>query len=90
MKPRLPRKYKKQIKKVVAVASASRIVRAALISMSSAFQVAAISAQPWSFGERNEAAAAKAFSVADVVSNAAKSISEIISEKPQSWRDFIR
>lgn len=85
MKQRLPRKYKKQVKKKVAAMNASKVLRSAMASMMAATQLAMISSYPM-----QTSPAEKAMSVAGLVVDTAKSISTIMSEKPNSWRDFIR
>lgn len=85
MKQRLPRKYKKQVKKKLAAINASKVLRSAMASMMSAVQVAHITSYPM-----QTSPAEKALSVAGLVVDTAKSISNIMSEKPNSWRDFLR
>lgn len=96
MKPRLPRKYKKQIKKLVSITNATKYLRCAIVSMQSSAQLAMISARPipsflnGGFISPAPEIANKALCVVELVSNTAHSISNIMNEHPKSWRDFIR
>jgi hypothetical protein len=83
MKQRLPRKHKKQVKKKVNALIVSRTVQSAIVSASSMAQLACISATPNSIGE-------KALATVGIVHDTASKIVQIMSEKPNHWRDFLR
>lgn len=81
MKNRLPRKRKKEVKKVVAASNAKKTVLSALTMMQSAFQVAAISAQPTPLnGDRNSHITDKALKVSEVTLNASETLANIQNE----------
>lgn len=88
MKPRLPRKYKKKVKAIVAAKSASKVAMTAMVTASSALQVAMISSMP--IPVTSGSLADRALEVVGVVSDTAQAISKIMSEKPNHWRDFVR
>lgn len=85
---RLPRKDKKRVKKIVARKTATKIVMSAVMQAQTMAQLAIIAATP----NYNEPAgiALKALRVVENISDTAKAISRIMSEPPNSWRDFAR
>lgn len=86
---RLPRKYKKQVKKIVAAKMAFKTVTASMTAAMSCAQIAIISATPFSlYGPVG--IADKAVKVAQVSIDAANSIRKIMSEPPNSWKEFIQ
>lgn len=88
---RLPRKLKKRIKAQVSFLVASRCAQSAVISCAAMAQVALIMAQHRSTDVTVGAFLAdRAGSVAETVSNSATSISKIMSEKPNHWKDFLK
>lgn len=89
MKNRLPRKRKKQVKKVVARKTASKMAMCAVVAAQSYAQTAIISAIPvYSFAAVG--VADKALRVIETVINTAYSVKQIMSEPPNSWREFIK
>lgn len=88
---RLPRKYKKQVKKIVGRKYASKMVMTALVTASARSQVAIIAATPLYTGTAVQAEIAlKALRSVDIMVDTAQAIQKIMSEPPNSWRDFIR
>lgn len=86
---RLPRKLKKKAKKIVAKKTATKTVMSAMVAAQAMAQTAIISALP-SFSPPTVTIAQKSVKVAMVMVDTAKSIKQIMSEKPNSWRDFIK
>lgn len=82
---RLPRKRKKQVKKIVARKNAIKMTMTAVTVAQSWAQMAVISATP-SITSVPE----KALKVVQITSDTAKAIGRIMSEPPNSWKDFIR
>lgn len=83
---RLPRKRKKQVKKLVAAKTAIKITMSAMTSAQAMAQTAVIAAIP-SFGVAGPAD--KALKIASVLVDTKNSIMRIMSEPPNSWKDFI-
>lgn len=91
MKQRLPRKHKKQVKKLVAAKSTLKMAMASLVSFQSYIEVATISAQPIPMHTQPSSfISERALKAAETVANAAQAISKILSDKPNSWRDFVK
>lgn len=86
---RLPRKQKKNVKKIVARKTATKTVMSAMVTAQALAQTAIISALP-SFMPPAVTVADKSLKVAMVMIDTAKAIKQIMSEKPNSWRDFIK
>lgn len=84
MTKRLPRKRKKQIKKIVAVKSALKCVFAAIVSAQSMARVSAVLATPFN------PVPDKVMSVVEITKYTACAIGNIMGEPPNSWREFIR
>lgn len=84
---RLPRKYKKRVKKIVEQKRAFKILQASMASAMGRSQIMIITSQ---FSHGPSGIALKALEVAKTVSNTAQAIRKIMSEPPNSWRDFIR
>jgi hypothetical protein len=91
MKQRLPRRYKKKVKKIVAAKSALKMAMASIVTMQARAQVAIISAQPVPHDyPPTTFIAERALRVAEAVVDTSEAIGKILSEKPNSWRDFIK
>lgn len=84
---RLPRKRKKQVKKLVAAKTAIKVALSAMTSAQAAAQVAIIGAIP---GHGPTFLVEKVLRVAQVAADTSKAIGRIISEPPNSWKDFIK
>jgi hypothetical protein len=84
---RLPRKLKKKVKKIVERKTAVKCVMAAMATAQSLAQMAIISATP---GFLPHSIALKALKTAEIVQDSAKAIQNILSEPPNSWRDFLK
>lgn len=93
MKPRLPRKYKKKVKQIVTVNLAMKAVKCALVAVQSSVRLATLSSVP-SFTSGgyvgHHVMAGKAIEAVSVVSDSAQAINKILSQKPNSWKDFLR
>jgi hypothetical protein len=85
---RLPRKRKKQVKKVVERKTASKMIMCALTAASAHAQTAIIASQPISIPQVG--IAHKAVRTAMVMVDTAVAIQRILSEPPNSWREFIK
>lgn len=86
---RLPRKRKKQVKKIVERKTALKMAMTAMVAVQSRVQIAMIASTPIPyFGPAG--IAHKAVSVAKAVADTATAIQRIMSEPPNSWREFIR
>lgn len=92
MSKRLPRKRKKQVKKIVAAKTAMKTVTAAMTSAMGMAQIAIITLRPTpNFISLSAASIAeKTLAAATVAMDSAKAIQKIMSEPPNSWREFIR
>lgn len=84
MKSRLPRKYKKKVKKQVSALIAVRAAKSAVISATSMAQMVSV------LHTYGYTAFQKTVSAAEITANAAVSIGRIMSEKPNHWKDFIK
>lgn len=84
---RLPRKRKKQVKKLAAVKTALKVTMSAMTAAQAMAQTAIIAAIP-SFSIT--APSEKALRVAQTMVEATQSIKRIMSEPPNSWRDFVK
>lgn len=87
---RLPRKRKKQVKKIVERKRAYKIAMVGLMSVQARAQISLIVSRPISYFPPPVNVANKAASVAKAVVDAATAIQRIMSEPPNSWREFIR
>lgn len=87
---RLPRKRKKEVKKIVAVKTAYKMVMTAMVTAQSTAQVAMIAATPTLNVIPAVSAAQKGLKVAEVLVRIEKYIKQILSEKPNHWRDFVK
>lgn len=86
---RLPRKYKKLVKKIVVAHIALKVTTAAMAAAMGIAQMSIIVATPTSL-PGHLSIADKALSVARVAMDRAQTIGKIMSEPPNSWREFIR
>jgi hypothetical protein len=84
---RLPRKKKKAVKKIVSRKMASKMIMTAMLTASSRTQLAMISATPMSSPMDIPL---KALKVVQTVSDTAQAIGKIMSEPPNSWKEFIK
>lgn len=93
MKDRRPRKLKKRLKRRFEKVQALRTVQCALVSVGSAFQIAAVSARPIPSFLPDElkrgpmTAAEKALECASIAIDTAESISKIWNTGPKNWRE---
>lgn len=87
---RLPRKRKKQVKKIVERKRAYKIATTAMVAAQSHIQIAIIASTPVPDQPPPVNVAWRSISAAKVMVDAAQSISKIMSEPPNSWREFIR
>lgn len=86
---RLPRKRKKQVKKIVSAKTAFKIVTAGMVSAMGIAQTAIIASTPINYiGPAG--IAHKAVSAAKVMVDTTQSINKIMSEPPNSWKDFLK
>lgn len=83
---RLPRKRKKQVKKLIAKKTALKITMSAMVSAQTMAQTAMIAG----YYTGPSMIADKALSVYQIVTGAKKAIQKIMTEPPNSWRDFVR
>lgn len=88
---RLPRKEKKRAKKIVAKKSALKTAISAMVTAQSAIQVAILNAQP----RPKEMTSAqfileRGFKYFDLTLGLQASIATIMSEPPNSWKDFLK
>lgn len=86
---RLPRKRKKQAKKIVAAKTAFKIVSSGIVSAMALAQTAVIASTPAQY-IGPVGVAYKAVSVANVMADTAQSINKIMAELPNSWKDFLK
>jgi hypothetical protein len=84
MKPRLPRKYKKRVNKIVYKRRMINACEAAVVVFESMARAAHIQS---SIGYSPPQKAAE---LAAVVVDSALSVRKIYSEGPNSWRDFLK
>ncbi len=99
MKDRRPRKLKKELMRRFEKVQASKMVRTALVTMSSAFQCAVINSRPHPMPSMFEgvtennplihytSTASKAIEVAKLAMNTAEAIANILNESPKNWRE---
>lgn len=86
---RLPRKRKKQVKKIVQRKTASKMAMTAAVTAQAYAQTAIISSTQFSsYGPIG--VVDKALSVTRLMVDTAQAIGKIMSEPPNSWREFIR
>lgn len=86
---RLPRKRKKEVNKIVAKKTASKMVMTALVTASAAVQNAMIISRPTPYFSP-VTIAEKSLAVVRNVVDTAQAIKQIFSEKPNHWTDFIK
>jgi hypothetical protein len=84
MKQRLPRKAKKSAKKKLKLLTGMRMAQTAVVALNARFQVMNIISTPF----HNKAS--KAIEIANVTVNTAQTVSKILSEKPNHWKDFLK
>jgi NADH dehydrogenase FAD-containing subunit len=84
MKQRLPRKAKKRVKKKLKFITGLRMAQTAVVALNARFQVMDIISTPL----RDKAS--KALEIANVTVNTAQTVSKILSEKPNHWKDFLK
>lgn len=86
---RSPRKRKKQVKKIVAAHTALKVTTAAMATAMGMAQISMIAATPTHL-PGPLSIADKALSVARVAMDRAQAIAKIMSEPPNSWKEFIQ
>lgn len=84
---RLPRKEKKRAKKIVAKKSALKAVMASVVTAQALAQVAVIRSMPYGSPDRM---IDRPLQIVNVSINTAQAISKIMSEPPNSWKDFCK
>lgn len=91
MKPRLPRRHKKKVKKILSALSALRVAQCAMVAAQSRIQIAMVAASPRSMDtDINSHRISMASALIEITKDAHNAIANVISQKPNHWRDYLK